>query len=318
MKICIIGGSGFVGSRLLSLFKDFDLLNIDKNPSIQNQKITLIHNICESLIDIGSLKGTDVIIHLAAEHTDNVSPKSLYYDVNVNGTKNIIAAAEKYNIKKIIFTSSVAVYGLNKECPDEYSIPDPFNHYGKSKLEAEKLLVDWLRKDELNRTLILIRPTVIFGERNRGNFYNLLKQIVNGKFLMVGNGNNTKSMSYVGNIAAFIDYCCQHINNGLYLYNYVDKPDLTTNELVLKIENITGKKLSKIRIPYFVGYCAGLFFDIISKIFSTKFNISSVRIKKFCATTQFCSSNIRSTSFNAPFSIDESLKKTIEFEFFKK
>lgn len=49
----------------------------------------------------------------------------------------------------------------------------------------------------------ILRPTVIFGERNRGNVYNLLKQISGGKFLMVGKGNNRKSMAYVGNIVAF-------------------------------------------------------------------------------------------------------------------
>ena len=54
--------------------------------------------------------------------------------------------------------------------------------------------------------MTIIRPTVIFGEKNRGNVYNLLKQIASGKFLMIGKGQNRKSMAYVGNVVAFIKY----------------------------------------------------------------------------------------------------------------
>ena len=78
----------------------------------------------------------DLIIHLAAEHKDNIHPKSLYYDVNVRGTQNIIDACDIYNIDRIIFTSTVAVYGINPTDTSEDSTPNPFSDYGKSKLQA--------------------------------------------------------------------------------------------------------------------------------------------------------------------------------------
>ena len=106
---------------------------------------------------------------LAAEHRDDVSPISLYYDVNVRGTKNVLDAMDKANVKNIIFTSSVAVYGLNKISPNENHSIDPFNHYGKSKWQAEIIIKNWYEKDPIGKSVTILRPTVIFGERNRGN-----------------------------------------------------------------------------------------------------------------------------------------------------
>ena len=136
------------------------------------------------------MQNTKTVVLLAAEHRDDVAPTSLYYDVNVQGTKNVLAAMDKAGVKNIIFTSSVAVYGLNKKNPNEEHAADPFNHYGKSKWQAEEVLREWYRKDAETKSLTIIRPTVIFGERNRGNVYNLLKQIASGNFLMVGKGTN--------------------------------------------------------------------------------------------------------------------------------
>lgn len=67
---------------------------------------------------INQLQGVDIVILLAAEHRDDVTPTSLYYDVNVQGMKNVLEAMEANNVKRIIFTSSVAVYGLDKDNPD--------------------------------------------------------------------------------------------------------------------------------------------------------------------------------------------------------
>ena len=69
---------------------------------------------------------------------------------------------------------------------------------------AEKIIKKWYEADPSNTSITIIRPTVVFGERNRGNVYNLLKQISSGKFLMVGKGQNKKSMAYVGNLVALI------------------------------------------------------------------------------------------------------------------
>lgn len=129
MKILVIGGSGFIGTRLVDelLKTGHDLAIFDKNPSPIFNHLVTIGDVRELNALNKALKGVDVVYNLAAEHRDDVTPTSLYYDVNVQGAKNIVKAAELNNVKKIIFTSTVAVYGLNKPDPDEKSPTDPFN-----------------------------------------------------------------------------------------------------------------------------------------------------------------------------------------------
>ncbi|MDR1984381.1 MAG: NAD-dependent epimerase/dehydratase family protein, partial [Prevotellaceae bacterium] len=139
MNICLIGASGFVGTRLLELLKqqgNHTLLNIDKNNSCFYPEITTVADIRDKEKLKTLLQEQDIVILLAAEHRDDVSPVSLYYDVNVEGTRNVLEAMDACGVKRIIFTSSVAVYGLNKDNPDENHPADPFNHYGKSKWQA--------------------------------------------------------------------------------------------------------------------------------------------------------------------------------------
>lgn len=140
MRIAIIGGSGFVGSRLISLLQtipDSKLLNIDKQPSKLCPDITEIADVLDVRKLTELLVGIEVVVLLAAEHRDDVTPTSLYYKVNVEGMHNTLHAMKSNGISRLIFTSSVAVYGLNKSNPTELHPTDPFNDYGHSKWQAE-------------------------------------------------------------------------------------------------------------------------------------------------------------------------------------
>ncbi len=316
MKVTLIGGSGFVGTRLIKMLIDqgYKVFNLDKKNSNFYPEITVISNVLNKEKIKSSLKNTDLVILLAAEHRDDVFPTSLYYDVNVEGMKNTLDAMEMNGVKRIIFTSSVAVYGLNKKNPDENHPVDPFNHYGKSKWQAEQVLQEWY-KTHLEWNINIIRPTVIFGERNRGNVYNLLKQISSGKFLMIGNGNNKKSMAYVGNVVAFISYLIVNKSSGYNVYNYVDKPDFTMNELVSLVSRVLKKRIPATHIPYCLGILGGYCFDTLAWITKKKLTVSSVRVKKFCATTEFNAFKVKTTDFTPPFSLEKGLKNTLNYEF---
>ena len=314
MKTLIIGGSGFLGTSLLSMVERSRFKNLDKNQSPFFKDITIIKDIRETKNLEDNFNNIELVVLLAAEHRDDVSPIDLYYDVNVIGTKNVLNAMDKSNVKKIIFTSSVAIYGLNKINPDENHNEDPFNHYGKSKWQAELAIKEWYNSNPENKSATIIRPTVIFGERNRGNVYNLLKQISSGRFLMIGKGQNKKSMAYVENISAFIKDRIEKSEIGYQVFNYADKPDFSMNELIAEIENKLKIKLINQRIPYWIGMLVGYGFDLLSLILGKKSIISSVRVKKFCATTQFDASKVHSL-FKAPYSLREGLEKTLEHEF---
>lgn len=318
MNITLIGASGFVGTRLLGLLSEsqeqYALRNVDKQQSYFFPQVTEIGDVRDVEQLKEKLHDTDVVVLLAAEHRDDVTPTSLYYDVNVGGMRNVLAAMEANGVKRIVFTSSVAVYGLNKQSPNEVHPTDPFNHYGKSKWEAEQVLQEWY-KEHSDWNINILRPTVIFGERNRGNVYNLLKQISSGRFLMVGKGVNKKSMAYVGNIVAFIKFLIDEKKDGYNVYNYIDKPDFTMNELIDHVSTVLNKHIPSTHFPYWIGMLGGKCFDLLAWITGKKFSISSVRVKKFCATTEFDATKAHSSGFKAPYSLGDGLARTLRFEF---
>jgi nucleoside-diphosphate-sugar epimerase len=114
MQITVIGGSGFVGTRLATrlLAAGHAVTIVDKNDSRKYPQLRFYADVREPDTLEKALAGSDAVINLAAEHRDDVTPKSLYDDVNVTGAENVCNACTKLGIKKIIFTSSVAVYGF--------------------------------------------------------------------------------------------------------------------------------------------------------------------------------------------------------------
>ena len=235
-NIAIIGGSGFVGSRLKARFDKNNIVSTRYDIDIGIDKDIKYLNV-EDISSFGNLKNFDIIINLAAVHRDDIRPLSRYDDTNVYGAVNICEAASKNGINKIIFTSSVAIYGFAPADTDESGEPSYFNDYGRTKYLAEQVYKKWQGEDPINRTLVIVRPTVIFGEGNRGNVYNLFKQIASHRFIMIGNGKNTKSMAYVENVAAFIEHSLS-FNPGVHIYNYIDKPDFNMNTLISKTRKI--------------------------------------------------------------------------------
>ena len=132
--------------------------------------------------------------------------------------------------------------------------------------------------------------------------------------MMIGKGNNKKSMAYIGNIVAFIKDRIEKNENGFHIFNYADKPDLSMTELTQLIEEKMNIKLSKQKIPYWLGMIGGFIFDFLAQISNKNLPVSSLRIKKFCATTQFNASKAHNI-FKAPYSLKEGLNNTLEHEF---
>ena len=124
-----------------------------------------------------------------------------------------------------------------------------------------------------DRSLVIVRPTVVFGEENRGNVYHLLSQIARRRFLMIGDGLNVKSLAYVENVAAFLVHVLSQ-GPGVHLYNYADKPDLSVNELVAVVDGVLfGRRLKRPRIPYRLGYLGGQLFDAAAAVTGRSFPV---------------------------------------------
>jgi GlcNAc-P-P-Und epimerase len=313
-KISVIGGSGFLGTNLcrqLSLIQqNFEI--IDLNMSYQFPDRCKIADVR----DVDTLRETitgDLVINLAAVHRDDLHDKSEYQRTNVDGAENIALVCSEKGIRKIVFTSTVAVYGFAEPGTNEDGKIDPFNEYGRTKFAAEKKLRDWQALDK--NSLIIIRPTVIFGEGNRGNVFNLFNQIALGKFLMVGHGENKKSMAYIGNVVAFLEACIS-TDQRFGIYNYVDTPDLTMNELVSFVRSqLKGKDNVGLRLPYRMGLILGYLADLFAFLRGKHLPLSSIRVKKFAASTEFKSAKSSLDNFVAPFNLRESIKQTLISEY---
>lgn len=313
MTVAVIGGGGFVGTSLAKCLTKsgvaHEILDYQFHDQIKSKFIDV-----SDLESFPDLAGTTTIVNLAAEHRDDVRPKTRYYDVNVIGAENVCNAARCAGVETIIFTSSVAIYGFAPPDTDESGNVAYFNEYGRTKHLAEQVYLKWQAEDPENRCLAIIRPTVIFGPGNRGNVFNLLNQIATNKFVMIGNGDNVKSMAYVENVAAFLVHCLS-LEPGAHIYNYVDKPDLTMNQLTtIARRKIFNKGTTSVRLPVIVGLAIGYGLDLFSGLLRINLPISGIRVKKFVSTTKFASS-VKKSGFEAPHSLIDGLEWTLQYEF---
>lgn len=313
-KITVIGGSGFVGTNFCQVLAerqvDFEIIDIKPSQRFPEKcKIADVRDVDSLRIAVTG----DVVVNLAAIHRDDVRDRFEYYRTNVDGAANVARVCSEKGIKKIVFTSSVAVYGFAEPGTDETGRINPFNDYGRSKFQAEEKLRIWNAVG--GNDLIIVRPTVIFGEGNRGNVFNLLTQISSGKFVMVGSGRNRKSIAYIGNIVAFLEKCV-YTEKNYAVYNYVDTPDFDMNSLIKQVrKTLTGNASVGLRIPYFLGLFMGYVADAVSVVTGKNLPISSIRVRKFCSSTSFASSKNNLDNFEPPYSLQEGIDRTLHSEF---
>jgi GlcNAc-P-P-Und epimerase len=315
--IAVIGGSGFIGTRLVELLLDagHSVRIIDKQDSQKYPQLRRAGDVRSVEDMVSGCRDCDVIYNLAAEHKDDVRPISLYDDVNVQGARNVCAAAEELGISEIIFTSSVAIYGFSPHELDEQASIGYINDYGRTKYEAEQVYLDWVRLDAA-RQLRVLRPTAVFGEGNRGNVYNLIRQLGKKHFVMVGDGENRKSIAYVGNVAACLRFLLQIDDQQIAIFNYADKPDLKMNELVPLVRSAFGYGQNlPVRLPDFIVYPLATFFDWVASVSGKSFPVSRVRVQKFCSNSQFSTGRLQQAGFLPEHDLKKALAATIKAEF---
>jgi len=315
--IAVIGGSGFIGTRLVELLIDagHSVRIIDKQNSSKYPEMRLAGDVRSIDEMVSGCGGCDVIYNLAAEHKDDVRPISLYDDVNVQGARNVCEAASRLGINEIIFTSSVAIYGFSPHELNEEASIGYINDYGRTKYEAEQVYLEWVRADS-SRRLRMLRPTAVFGEGNRGNVYNLIRQIGKKHFVMVGDGENRKSIAYVGNVAACLRFLLEIDSQQVAIFNYADKPDLKMNELVPIVRSAFGygENLPP-RLPDFVIYPIATVLDALAAVTGKSFPVSRVRVQKFCSNSQFATDRLLQAGFVPGYELRKALVRTIKAEF---
>ena len=187
-SIAIVGGAGFIGERLAAALRSagHGVTVVDVVAPAGDEAAYRQADVGDRDTLCAALDGAEVVYNLAAVHRDDVKPITRYDEVNVGGATNVCGVCRELGIERLIFTSSAAVYGTAAPDSAEERAPAPFNAYGRTKLLAEQIHRAWQAEAPGRRSLVIVRPTVVFGEANRGNVYQLLRQIASRRFLMVG------------------------------------------------------------------------------------------------------------------------------------
>lgn len=251
MTVVVTGGSGFIGSHLLELLISRGVENVVSIDKVAPDHV--VEGVDYRLADVLNLEAlslkssVDTIFHLAAVHTTPGHDPWEYYNTNVSGAIQVARFASQRNVKSIIFTSSISVYGPSENPKDEYTIPSPNSDYGRSKLMAERILEDW-RDGAPERKLVVTRPAVVFGPREGGNFTRLAGLLRKGWFFYPGRRDTIKSCIYVTDLLDWMLYAEQlqkkyTLFNGAYLERW------TTEEIVDLFRQVAFPNIREITVP---------------------------------------------------------------------
>ena len=212
--------------------------------------------------DLG--EGVSRIYNLAAVHRTPGHPAHAYYETNVLGAVNVAALAEASGIDTLIFTSSISVYGPSEQVMTETSPLHPISPYGLSKLMAERLHQVW-RERGANRRLIIVRPGVVYGPGERGNYTYLAQALSRGVFVYPGRKTTIKSGGYVDELLTAVDFALAQ-PDGYILFNFAYPTRSTMQEIVQAFARVCDFKGRHLTLPVAPLYVAASFFEIANRL----------------------------------------------------
>ncbi len=317
MKIFITGSNGFVGSRLMWVLeeKGHDVWGIDRNIKCKikthpNTKIGNILNM-DDLHQFDTIN-FDLVIHCAAAKHDFGITNEEYYLDNEKGTEVLMQYARLRDINKIIYFSTVSVYGHQPGRVDETGEYLPNTVYGSSKLAGEHVIDRWMVFQPRSE-VIYLRPTIIYGPFNYANMYNLIDMMRRRPFIMIGKGDYVKSVVSLENIIDMTLFSMTLLKPGLQTFNCIDKPYVTLSELMNMIASHPGFRIPVITIPLDWAIAVGKVFDILGKVTYKDFPVNSDRMRKFATATDYSGEKIREAGYIQNKTIAYELARTINW-----
>lgn len=290
----IIGGSGFIGTHLIKHILDTNLF--DKvydigltKCSIEDERVFYINADIKKII-IPDVKGCDVLFNLAAISKEPGYPYKDYFDTNFYGTLNILDFAKKNEINTIVFTSTMMVYGSSIDKVTESDNTYPDTAYGVSKLLAEKAHIVWLSQNP-NRKLRIVRPSVVFGPGENGNYTRLFSLLKKNRFIYVGKKDTIKSSVYVKDIVKFLIYIYNNDKSTSTIYNFSYSEELTIEKINNTICDVFQIPRPKIVVPFRILYMISNFFKILNELGLYRTDIHPRRIEKLYYSTNILPKN---------------------------
>ena len=325
MNYIITGGTGFIGTHLTNLILEKEpgakVWNLDivepgtPNPAVKNYKpavkkgcklgSTFIrHDVREP---IGELPFTptqdDVIFNFAAVHRTPGHPDREYFETNIRGAENVTAFAERWGINTIVFTSSIAPYGAAEELKEEDTLPMPNTPYGISKLVAEKIHLAWVAGSN-DRKLLIVRPGVVFGLGENGNFTRLYWGIRKHTFAYPGRKDTIKACVYVKELVRFMLWRIETMQTKSEIYNCTFEPAYSIEEIVVAMKRAGALKQWVPYVPNWLIMPAAF----VAQCLGSPMGICPARVKKLQISTNICGKKLAESGYKFRYSLDEALK----------
>lgn len=243
-----------------------------------------------------AVEGIDVVIHLAALlHIVNPPPalRDKYERINVGGTSTVIEAAVNANVKRVVFFSTIAVYGSSHgQVLTEDSTPKPNTFYAQTKLAAEQIVLNAKRTNGQSLGMVL-RLGAVYGARIRGNYRRLVQSLARGRFMPIGNGSNRRTLVCDRDVAAAAVLAAQHPDAGGQVYNVSDGQCHTLKEIITTMCAALGRVPPRFSLPVApVRLAAGVLEDT-SRMFGRTSPFGRATIDKYIEDVAVSSERIQ-------------------------
>ncbi|WP_374575546.1 NAD-dependent epimerase/dehydratase family protein [Phenylobacterium sp.] len=261
-KDVVLGASGFIGTRLVARLSQAGrrVVAVDVVPPRDRVAgVDYVEADVREPLDGIDAAGASVIYNLAAVHRTPGHEPHEYYDTNVPGALHAARLADEAGVGTIVFTSSISVYGPCEKRITEASPLRPISDYGRSKHMAELVHQRWLEERD-GRKLVVVRPGVVFGPGERGNYTHLARALRRGLFLYPGRRDTVKSGGYVDELLDTIAFALADPET-FVLYNFAYPDEATTEEIVRTFARVSGTPAQPATVPAPLLYAAAMMFE---------------------------------------------------------
>ena len=246
------------------------------------------------------------IYNFAAVHTTPGHEDWEYFWTNEWGAIHVCDFASAVGAKFLFFSSSISTYGSTESELDEEGPFEPTSAYGRSKLLAEAIHRSW-QKSDAGRRLCIVRPGVIFGQGERGNFTRLAAALKAKRFFYPGRDDAIKSCGYVGELVRSMLFT-RDLPDAEITYNFAYPNRYTTREICATFCQLANFKMPSAVIPNAVILGAGFAFEILAAL-GVKTSINRARIRKLMLSTNVVPRKLAELGYQFETDLKEGIKR---------